>query len=520
MAEKYIRTQFCVIGTGVGGLSAAIRARENGIDDVIILEKMPRAGGCSPIFGMTLGINTPLHERYGLHLDVNRIFMEHMKVQNWNCNGKLVSRWFNTVGEVFAWLEGMGGHFDELIDSGNYGDDNFKMQVLTSGSNVGAEINRALMGRVEALGIKILLNTKAVELVKNDAGKVCAVLAEQDGGTLHVDADAVLVACGSICCNADMIRQYVPEERISMVDRIEAAMAHNTGDGQRMIWAVGGKIGQFSVLYFGPHQHPYSNACGLLARRPQSLNVNLDGERFCNESIVAAGGGYQWMTGNALNRQKKKIQYSLYDQKTIDTMIRDPQFYSAIEYTLALNDYESDAFVNRTGNCATGRDNSMRQDWLEKLQSELDKEAEAGRVFIADTIEELAKKIGCPAAALRETVNTYNQACRYGYDPEFAKESRYLMPVESGPFYAIRAWQGIDSIIGGISVNHKLQVLNEELDPIPGLYSAGIGAGEILGGSYGFPGSESSYSMTSGYIAGGEVARDILNSDRVKKEMA
>lgn len=512
MDKRIIHTELCVVGTGVAGLSAAIRARENGVKDIVVLEKMKRIGGCSPIFGMTLGINTPLHQRYGLHLDVNKIFMEHMKIQNWDCNAKLVSRWFHTVGDVFAWLESMGARFDELIDSGDYGDSAFKMQLLTSGSNVGAEINKALTRRMDELGITIYTQTSAKKLIRDEDGAVIGLVAECNGEEIEIQSKATLIAAGSICFNKEMIDKYVDHRLTSRVDRIEAAMKHNTGDGQRMIWDIGGKRGKFSVLFFGPHQHPYSNACCLLLRRPQVMNVNLFGERFCNESLVAAGGGYQWMSGNALNNQKEKTQYSIIDHANLREMIDHPAFYSAVEFTLALNDYESEAFVNRSGNCAAGRDNSMRQDWLEKLESDLHSEAAAGRVIIAETVEELAAGIGCDYETLQATIDTYNQACSYGYDGEFAKKAEYLRPVATPPYYAVKAWQGIDSIIGGITVDHRLRVIDTNDDPIPGLYSAGIGASGFLGSSYGFPGSESSYSMTTGYIAGGEIAEFLKKS--------
>lgn len=507
--RRIIETDVVVVGTGVAGLNAAIQAKEHGVENVLILEKMKRAGGCSPIFGMTLGINTPLHERYGLHLDVQKIFMEHMKVQNWRCSGQIVSRWFNTVGEVFAWLEKNGAHFDELIDSGDYGDENFKMQLLTSGSNVGLEINKALLRRVDELGLEIMKETSAQEIIMDETGKACGVIAVCDGEELEIHAKATVICAGSICANEEMIRENVEAYRLKNVDRIEAAMPHNTGDGHRMVWNAGGKKGLFSVLYFGPHQHPYSNACCLLLRRPHVMTVNRLGERFSNESLIAAGGGYLWMNGNALQQQPDQIQWSIIDHKTLHWMVDEPEFFSAIEFTLALNDYESDEFINRTSNCAHGRTNDMRQDWLGKLEGDLHSEEKAGRVIIADTIEELAEKIGCSPVTLNETIKKYNDSCRAGVDMEFAKDAKYLKSIEQGPFYAVKAWQGIDSIIGGIAVNRNWQVIGQDDMPIPGLYSAGIGTSGFIGGSYGFPGSESSYSMTSGYICGQEIAKSL-----------
>lgn len=512
---KKIDTDVAVIGSGAGGMITALRAKECGVERVMLLEKRDVLGGCCTCFGMTLAINTPMHKRCGLHIDMHKVFMEHMKVQNWNCDAKLVSRWFNITGELFEWLEDMGVAVTEVLESGDFGDNTMRMQHVSSklGINIGNQIMTNLVRRLEEAGVEISLKTRAKKLIIDDKGCVVGLQANKGDEIIEVNAKRVVIATGCISNNQDLINELIEPSRTKGSTRNEAALPHNTGDGFIMAREAGAIKGKFSVMYFGPHQHPNSSAVCMLLRRPQVFTVNKFGERFLNESIVAAGGGYQWMSGNALQNQKDKIQYTMVDHASLREQIDNPKFESVIEYTLALVDFESDEYVNRNlDEIEPIGGVSARQKWLEVLEGELHKEAEKGHVLIANTLDEIAEWIGADPEVFKKEVAKYNQFCEYGYDAEFAKRSEYLKPFATPPYYVIEAWQGIDSIIGGIQVNHKLQVLNENEDPIQGLYAVGIGNSGFLGGGYSYPGTESSYTMSSGYIAGAEIANDIMGN--------
>ena len=107
-------------------------------------------------------------------------------------------------------------------------------------------------------------------------------------------------------------------------------------------------------------------------------------------------------------------------------------------------------------------------------------------VFIADTLEEMAAKLGCDPEVLKSEVERYNSFVEQGYDPDFGKTS-FTDPVE--PPYIARAMKpSIHHTMGGVRIDTDCRVLNKEGKIIPGLYAAGevtggIHAGNRVGGN-------------------------------------
>jgi fumarate reductase flavoprotein subunit len=141
----------------------------------------------------------------------------------------------------------------------------------------------------------------------------------------------------------------------------------------------------------------------------------------------------------------------------------------------------------------------------------LDRELEAAlknqskEVFEADSIAELANKIGIDPAVLQATVEEYNGYCEKCYDDLFAKDPKYLRPIKGPKFYAIRTRTIFLGTLGGIKINHNTEVLDKKDNVIPGLYAAGYDAGGMYGDSYSIgksSGLSSSFATNSGRIAG------------------
>lgn len=125
-------------------------------------------------------------------------------------------------------------------------------------------------------------------------------------------------------------------------------------------------------------------------------------------------------------------------------------------------------------------------------------------VKIADSLEEIAAWIGIDNAVLERTLDEYNNACDKGRDPIFTKDGRYLMPLRTPPYYAIKC--GVDYLdtIGGIKINERMEVLDKQGKPIPGLYAAGIDTGGWVGDTYCIraTGTTFAFAINSGRIAG------------------
>lgn len=167
--------------------------------------------------------------------------------------------------------------------------------------------------------------------------------------------------------------------------------------------------------------------------------------------------------------------------------------------------------------CFTLLDSKIRQDmtrkidaleetgpqWIDELEKDLMSEADKGRVKIACSWDDIADFIGAKPEILKATIEQYNSFCDKGYDDEFAKDKKYLLPLTTPPYYAAFGRQGFDVAIGGIKINHHMEVVDKHDNPIGGLYAIGNDAGGAQGDTYNFglPGSSFGFALSSGFIA-------------------
>jgi fumarate reductase flavoprotein subunit len=140
--------------------------------------------------------------------------------------------------------------------------------------------------------------------------------------------------------------------------------------------------------------------------------------------------------------------------------------------------------------------------------TELDKKIRAqlskGEIKISDSLEEIAKWMGVAPQVLKATIDEYNSFCDQRYDPIFAKNPKFLIPVRKPPFYALKCHQGFHGTVGGIKINHRMEVLDKQDQSIPGLYAAGSDTGGWQGDTYclDLSGSTFTFAVSSGRIAG------------------
>jgi fumarate reductase flavoprotein subunit len=135
-------------------------------------------------------------------------------------------------------------------------------------------------------------------------------------------------------------------------------------------------------------------------------------------------------------------------------------------------------------------------------------------VKIADSWEDIAQWMGAEFAAFKATIEEYNSFCATGYDKSFAKDRRFLIPLRHPPYYAAKIQPLITDTIGPIRINERMEVLNKQNNPIPGLYAAGVitsgwqsdeYCSEICGSCMGF-------SVNSGRIAGENATKYSVDS--------
>lgn len=100
----------------------------------------------------------------------------------------------------------------------------------------------------------------------------------------------------------------------------------------------------------------------------------------------------------------------------------------------------------------------------------------------ADTLDELAETLGLPTAELKKRVEEWNQYCASGVDQEFGLAKAKLKPIDTPPYWGVRQWIRCSAINAGVEIDGNCRVLDDDNEPIPGLYSVGSGAGNVCGG--------------------------------------
>ena len=306
----------------------------------------------------------------------------------------------------------------------------------------------AMRSYAEEHGVRFLVSCPATALIEDADGRVVGVQAESERyGTIDVGGKAVILAAGGFADNPEMLRKYAPAD---WVDGVRCwSIPGSKGDGIRMAQGVGARthmMGDLELWDGGAARelgsHGVYTAANQLVRQ-KSLTVNKKGRRFFSEGQYR-GYYYDYQVAQTI-AQPGHESATILDSQTIDKehVIRKfgPWF---CEYPCAWFDHD-----------------------LENMLAD-------GSIIQADTVEELAEKLGYPADELAATVDRYNQLCHEGVDKDFYKDPQYLFALENPPYYAVKQIGGsLFETWGGVVTDDDWRVLDDNLDVIPGLYAAG-----------------------------------------------
>jgi len=290
----------------------------------------------------------------------------------------------------------------------------------------------------------------------------------------------VIIATGGFGDNPQWIKKYTGFDLD--INVIPIGNVGKMGDGIRMAWEVGAAEEGTSVLEMfrigptGP-DFPMKNPIEFVTTQPD-LWVDPSGQRFCDEGIAF----YDTSVGNANARFKEGYTFSIFDDSIIQRIHE-----KGIDRNVAVDNFPGSRPVN--------------------FDKELNAALKRGtkEIFVADSVEELAEKIGIDPAVLRATVDGYNSFCEKGHDDLFAKDLKYLWPLKGPKFYAVKAHTVFLGTKGGIKINHNMEVVDKKGKVIAGLYAGGYDAGGMWGDSYPInvaSGASSAFALNSGRIAG------------------
>ncbi len=458
-----------VVGAGVSGLMAAYTAAKAGVKTVLVekTEKFNARGGHNG------SLRSKMQLEEGLDYDPKRVVRDLVR---WSSNRA-------DVAQVMLWADNVDAIMDELIDMAGAND----IQVMRWGNNVpdqyyaeyasvhmfgGMDQNilaGMLEGAAKTAGAEFYYSTPAEQLVKNSSGRVTGVIAKNaEGAYVQFNAAKAVILCtGDYGNNPEMVEYYCPKAAI--VDMNVYMPPVNTGDGQKMGMWIGA-----AMQAEAPHTPMVHNLGAAPFSGNPFLRVNIEGKRYENEDVPIP------LMANSAQLQPGHKTWTIYDSTFEEDLPKMGTSFS--------------------------RTNMMS----ERTQTSIDASLESGTLIKADTLDELAEKMGVPANALKATIKRYNELAAKGSDDDFGKDGEMMTAIDTAPFYAAYNSLALLVVLGGLAVNTKLQVLDTEHKVIPGLYAAGNTAGGFFANDYPVivPGMSHSRAWTFGRIAATNAAAE------------
>ena len=458
-ADETKSADIIIVGAGGAGLSAAVEAINDGAKSVIIIEKTSTTGGSlNYTSGSMSGAETNIQKIDGIEDSIDSYVADIMK------NGAGLGK----ENLIRAYAEEDVAAIQWLWDNG-MSDNKYSIDRATGTMNVFApehalysqkrtvkpspddaatyksaahEILDTVVKTME--GVTIDFGSEAYELVANKDGQVLTVLAKKDGKVIRYDAtNAVIMATGGYSGNAKMLAAYTEHGGSYLPGGASTADVY----GIYMMQQVGAMIEEESMSYVPTFPMGLDTGSGPGEIRPTytwkagGICVNQEGNRFVDETEDQVE-----VREVALEQQTDAVQYDIFSSNIVEYLTANPMV--SVFYTYFFAD---------------GMPYSKY-------------------VVSADSLEELAEKIGVPAENLVATVENYNAHVESGEPDEFGRQftedslNSYnvaINKIEGDKYYAVALKALCVMTLGGVSINENAQVLDTEGNVIPGLYAAG-----------------------------------------------
>ena len=422
-----------VIGAGGAGFSAAIEAKTAGAN-VVLLEKMPAVGGNSLISGAEMNVaKNWVQPKLGINDDSPELHAQDTyKGGDQKGDMKVINVMTHQALDAAKWCRDfLGVRFedDNLFFFGGHS----RKRALIPVGHTGTEFITQFQAKADELGIPVITNMKAEELIKDKDGRVVGVKATMDGAEYTFNAKGgVVLATGGFGANPEMVKKYNPsiDERFKTTDA-----PGTTGEALYMAERAGAELVNMGYIQTYPICDPISGVIELIAdsRFDGAIMINQEGKRFVEEldrrdvlshAILEQTGGYCWVLWN------DKI--------------------GAISNTVGTHTTEYEAFTKQ------------------------------GIMATCDDLKCIADFTMIPYESLKGTVDRVSSMAGKGNDKDFNHRSG-LVDMSQGKYYVIKAVPSTHHTMGGVRINEKAQALTAEGKVIPGLWAAG----EVTGVTHG-----------------------------------
>ena len=422
-----------VIGAGGAGFSAAITARNAGAN-VVLLEKMPAVGGNSLISGAEMNVaKNWVQPKLGINDDSPELHAQDtFKGGDGKGDMKVINVMTHEALDAAKWCRDyLGVRFedDNLFFFGGHS----RKRALIPVGHTGTEFIAKFQAKADELGIPVITNMKAEELIKDKDGRVVGVKATMDGSEYTFNAKGgVVLATGGFGANPEMVKKYNPkiDERFKTTDA-----PGTTGEALYMAERAGAQLVNMGYIQTYPICDPISGAIELIAdaRFDGAIMLNQEGKRFVeelqrrdvlSEAILNQTGQYCWVLWN-------------------DNI-------GKISNTVKAHANEYEAFTKQ------------------------------GIMTTCDDLKCIADFTKIPFDQLRKTVKRVSDMAGKGNDKDFNHRAG-LMDMQQGKYYVIKAVPSTHHTMGGVRINEKAEALTAEGKVIPGLWAAG----EVTGVTHG-----------------------------------
>lgn len=431
-----VNTDLVIIGGGPAGLAAAISAREAGLKNIILIEKLDILSGNGK-YDMNFYdlINSEAQKANGINDSIEALIADNSnpldtpeRIRAQAEGAFVLDKWLRSFGVKLNYNYGKRGHMAE------------------SNAYAGAHIQDGMEKKVKDLGIDVRTGTKGLDLIMKD-GKAVGVKVQNKNNFYDINAKAVILATGGFSANKELLKKYVPGSEVFQTSNQIGA----TGDFIPVFEKNNIKTANLEVLNIFP----------FIIRQTRDLTgggdgfilVNKEGKRFTSESISYAT---RFSTAQKILAQPDSAAFYIYDQKLYDASYR------------------------------------------------LQKHTAQGLHVKANTLDELADKLGIDKENLKATVKEFNTAVRGEIKDPFREKPTKKEFMSEGPYYGVQVESAVHMTRGGVVADEKTQVYYENGNVVKGLYAAGEVANSNSG-AY-------SAAVIFGRIAGEEATKYINNN--------
>ena len=451
---KIEKTDLLIVGSGAAGFTASMAARESGVKNLIMIEKMAVPGGNSQLAaGGMNAAGTKFQKQAGIEDNPQLMFDDTMKGGKNVSNPDLVRVLADKSNESIEWLDKHGATLSHVGQGG--GSSAARMHGPADGAFVGPYLSKFFRDEAAKSNLDLRLNTKLVKLIKGTNGEITGALVKgKHTGIYQIDAKAVILATGGIGANPELIQKLRPDISPEVKTSNQPG---SQGDGIILGENVGAAVVDAKEIQLNPTLLVGSPVIvSETVRGAGAVFVNKEGKRFISELTTRD------KTSAAVSKQTGGVAYEIFDQK-----VRDKVKQTGAAFELGL--------------------------------------AKEGR-----TLEELGKNAGIDPKNLAATIAQYNKYAEAGNDPEFGRP-KISAKVDTPNFYAIEVTPAIHYYMGGLKINPQAKVIDKNGKVIEGLFAAG----EVTGGVHGknrLGGNSISETITFGRISGEEAAKRIANN--------